>query len=52
VDDLAPWFADTREVARADHPLARADERDRPIVVCHAPRVSVEEAWPRMKHYR
>lgn len=51
-DDLAPWFADAREVGRADHPLARADERDVPIFVCRSPRVPIDEAWPRMKHYK
>jgi hypothetical protein len=45
-------FDDVREIARADHPLARADERDLPIYVCRGPKTTLADAWPSLKHYR
>lgn len=51
-DLLHELFNDVREVARADHPLALADERNLPIHVCRQPKISLAEAWPRFKHYR
>jgi 4-amino-4-deoxy-L-arabinose transferase-like glycosyltransferase len=51
-DELTPWFGEVREAARADHPLARGEERDLPIYVCRAPLLSIDTAWPRIKHYR
>jgi 4-amino-4-deoxy-L-arabinose transferase-like glycosyltransferase len=51
-EDLRDLFADVREVARADHPLARADEREIPVSVCREPKLALAEAWPRLKHYR
>jgi len=51
-EDLDLLFADAREVARADHPLARGDERDLPVYVCRQPKSTLAEAWPRLKHYR
>jgi hypothetical protein len=50
--ELQRFFADVREVARADHPLARADERDLPIAVCRSPRMPLDQAWPLLKHYK
>ncbi|MBX3234283.1 MAG: glycosyltransferase family 39 protein [Labilithrix sp.] len=51
-DALRELCPTLEEATRADHELARADERDLPLYVCRAPRVSLTEAWPRMKHYR
>jgi len=49
---LAASCGELEEVARADHPLARADERHLPIHVCRRPVPSLVEAWPGLKHYR
>jgi hypothetical protein len=49
---LLSLFTSVREVARADHPLARADERDLPVYGCSAPKMPLSEAWPTLKHYR
>jgi hypothetical protein len=51
-DALDVLFADVREAARADHPLARADERDLAVYVCRQPKRDLADAWPRLKHYR
>ena len=45
-------FADCEERARFDHPLVRAEEQDLPVRVCRGPRVTLAEAWPRLKTYR
>lgn len=49
---LDELFEDVHEVARFDHPLVRANERDIPITVCRRPKVPFETAWPRLKLYR
>jgi hypothetical protein len=41
----------TTELARADHPLARGDQRDVPIRKC-VPKSALAELWPSLKHYR
>jgi hypothetical protein len=51
-DRIRALFTEVREVARFDHPLANGDERDVPVYVCRQPRLSLSEAWPRLKHYR
>lgn len=51
-DVLEELFEDVKVMARIDHPLARASERDLPVYVCRRPRLPLAAAWPRMKHYR
>lgn len=45
-------YADVREVARMDHPLAMSHERNLPVWVARSPRMPLAEAWPSFRQYR
>lgn len=48
---LDALFADVREVARIDHPLAWPGERDLPVFLCRSPRGPLAGAWPSLERH-
>ena len=44
-------YADVREAARHRNDLAMPYENDLPIYVCRAPKASLPDIWPSVKHY-
>jgi hypothetical protein len=49
--ELEPYYADVREVARFDHPLAMPYERDNPVLVCRSPNRPFDEIWRRLRFF-
>jgi hypothetical protein len=50
-ESLDPLFADVREVAFIDHPLAMPQERKLPVWLARTPRVPLHQAWPGLRRY-
>jgi hypothetical protein len=51
-EELEALYADVREVAVIDHPLAMPSERGLPVYVCRGPIVDLAQRWPAMGRYR
>ena len=49
--DLEAIFLRVEEVARIHHPHALPLENDLPVHLCSEPRMSLQEAWPRLRRY-
>jgi hypothetical protein len=50
-EDLEPLFAEIQQVATINHPYAMPDENNLPVFLCRAPKMTLQQAWPRLKVY-
>jgi 4-amino-4-deoxy-L-arabinose transferase-like glycosyltransferase len=51
LEQLRPLFGQIEQVATIKHEYAMPDENDIPVFICRAPRMSLQQAWPRLKEY-
>jgi len=51
MDALTPLFGDIQRVATIDNQYAIPEENDLPVYVCRHPKMTLREAWPRLKFY-
>ncbi len=48
---LQPLFGQIEQVDTIRHPYAMPDENNVPVFLCHKPKMSLQQAWPRLKLY-
>jgi len=51
MDTLVPLFGDIQRVATIDNEYAIPEENNLPVYICRQPRMTLREAWPRLKFY-
>ncbi len=49
-EDLKRWCADVQVAAQLEHPLGAAWENG-PVLVCRAPRASLQAIWPKIRNW-
>jgi len=49
--NLEPLFEEIQEAARFTHPYVMPYENNLPVLVCRKPKISLQEIWPKTKHY-
>jgi len=51
LDELRPLFGDIRLAATLNDPYALPDENNVQVYICRQPKISLQQAWPKLKLY-